>query len=407
MKHSLRTIMSALIGALALLVLAGCQPGTVTSEHQKEVKAANQRWHEIRSRLLLQMAQRQFDTGDLDQADKSLGDALAVDDQNPRLFLLAGRVAVERGELEKAYKLLTHAIDLDPSFPEPYYYRGLVLQRWQRYDQALADYQKAYQFKSQDPAYLLAVAETLATLNRTDEALKLLQEKLSYFDQNAGVRLAMAQLYMIKRQYPQAAEAFRQASLLKPDDQHIIENMAIVQYEAGQYNQCIQNLEDLTARPENSKRWDLQKLLGAAYEAVGRLPAARGIYIAITQADPGDAGAWLKLAAVSWAMHDASGTEVAAGRCIALDPRRPDAYVLAALAQEKQNNLPAALHNLDKAAELAPTDAGPVILRGLALQGAGRRTEAAQAYTEALRRDPKDVQAQKLLAALGPEAGRS
>ena len=56
--------------AVALLVLlgVGCKS---TSNHEKSVIAADQRWKTMRSTLILQMAQQQFDAGDLEQAERN------------------------------------------------------------------------------------------------------------------------------------------------------------------------------------------------------------------------------------------------------------------------------------------------------------------------------------------------
>ena len=405
MRDALRRV-SLLVPAFTLLILAGCQNGAVATQHQQSVDNANGRWREMRSKLMLQMAERQFETGDLDQAEKSLGDALAVDARSPQLYVLAGRVAIERGQLEKAYQLFTSAITLHDKLPEAYYYQGLVLQRWQRFEGALTAYQLAYQLRPQDAAYLLAVAETLVNLDRSDEALTLLTGQLTYFDQNAGVRLALAQIYMIQKQYAQAAEFYRQATLLRPDDTRLLEDLALAQLEAGKYDAAIDNLEQLLAKAEYATRTDLMRLLAAGYEASGRMAAAKGIYVKITQKNPADVEGWLKLASQCWSLNDPHGTELAAQRALALAPKKYEGYTMLALVEQQAGHIPQALAHLAKAVELAPDNAQPWLLQGLMLERNGQRAEAVKAYTQALKCAPDDARTKKLLARLTEASAR-
>ena len=51
----------------------------------------------------------------------------------------------------------------------------------------------------------------------------------------------------------------------------------------------------------------------------------------------------------------------------------------------------------DRASQLSGGSAEPLILRGMALQRAGKSAAAADAYTKALERNPNDARAQRLL----------
>jgi Flp pilus assembly protein TadD len=67
---------------------------------------------------------------------------------------------------------------------------------------------------------------------------------------------------------------------------------------------------------------------------------------------------------------------------------------------QKRGRIDDALRSFDRAAEAAPAVADPLILRGIALQQAGRTTAAAEAYAEALKRQPNDARAASLLASV-------
>lgn len=390
-----------LLAAMVVLVLSGC--ANHKSGHEKAVDSANTRWKSMRSNLMLQMAQQQFDTGDLDQAEKTLMDAIAIDTGNARLHVLAGRVALERGQLERAYKRLDLAISFDENLAEAHYFQGIVLQRWTRFADALASYEKAADLQQDNVGFLLAVAEMLVALDRQDEAIARLQEKVVVFDQNAGIRAALGQLYGMNGQHDKAVAMYRQAALLRPDDLQLVEELATAQMAAGNTAEGIRLLEQLCASGELSDRKDLRHQLAAAYISVDRLNDAKTLYIDLTRQDPQDAQTWIKLGELSWRQGDTSGTLLAANRVMATAPRAPEGYLLAGMVWQQRQRTDEALRLFDRAAQLAPESAEPVILRGLTLQRAGRQEAAIAAYQEALRRQPDDSRAQSLLASVSAQ----
>jgi len=382
-----------LVMGLLVLGLAGCQ-----SNHVKQVNTANKRWKSLRSDMMLQMAQRQFDAGNLDQAEVSLVEAISVDGDNPYLHVLGGRIGLERGKLERAYNRLQHAIEIDETIPQAHYYQGIVLQRWTQFDAALVQYRQAFDLEGDNPAYLLAMAEMLVELNRTDEAIELLFDKMVYFDQNAGIRMAIGQLYAMRDDYKQAANYFQLASLLAPEDLRILEELAIAQMADGQYDKAIQTFERLCTEPELADRRDLRRTLAMAYILTERRADARAVYIDLTRTDPKDVEAWIKLGEVSLTSQDTSGTLMAANRVRALAPHRYEGYLLAGLVWQKRQRADRALKMFEQAAQMSPDYAEPMILQGIILEQTGQVKAAAKAYTKALRRQPDDLRAKRLLA---------
>lgn len=397
--------MLRLVLAAVLLISAGC--ATTSTSHQDNVNAANQRWRQLRTRLLLQTAQRQFDTGDLEQAQKTVKEALAMDPTEPRLHVLAGRIMLERGQLEQAQAFFRTAIQLQPILPEAHYYCGLVYQRWQQFDSALIEYQNAWQLRPDHPPYLLAKCEMLVALDRSDEALAELTENLSRFDQNAALRLAVGHIYAMRNDYAHAVDFFHQASLLRPDDLSILEQLALAQLAAGQTRQAIENLERLAASPENTDRPEICRFLARAYEAAGQSDRARNVYLQLIRRNPDDAVSWLRLMELSWALSDTPGAAAAAQRVLQLDPERYQAHLVLGLIAQSQGQWQTALDRFQQAARLAPDLAEPLILSGLALEQLGRPDQAAQCYRQALERQPDDPRLRQLLVRLAPSLSQA
>jgi len=392
-------IVRRLATGLMAMALVGCG----ASNHVQHVNAANHRWQVMRSTLVLQMALQQFEAGDLDQAGKTLADAMQIDATNPRLFTLAGRVAFERGELERSYHRFRTAIELDPDYAEAHYFQGIVLQRWAQFDGALISYRRAYEIEPDNASYLLATSEMLVVLDRTDDAMQLLTEKMAYFDMNASMRVGIGHLYAMRGEYSEAVKYFRQAGLIRPDDQQIQEQLALALLKAGQAHEAVQRLEQLCQVPSLVHRRDLLRSLGESYLAVGRIDEAKRLFIKMTRSNPLDSDAWLKLGELALVQRDAAGATLAATHFKKLAPKRHEGYLLAGVVYSHKGNIQQALDNFDRAAELAPDDPEPLLLRGIALERDGRLTDAAQAYSEALRRDPSDRRAGQLFDRVSAE----
>ncbi|MEM7626848.1 MAG: tetratricopeptide repeat protein [Planctomycetota bacterium] len=389
---------STVLSLTAITLLASSLFGCAThSSHEGWVNDADSRWKSLRSTALLEMAKDRFEAGALDQAEKTVTEAAAIDSTNPQLHLLAGRIALERGQLERAYRLFQLSADLNANEPDTFYYQGVILQRWKQYDAALEAYQSAYDLDKDNPARLLAIGETLVELDRPQDAIELLEEKKYYFDQNAGLRALLGHLYRMQGEPRLAVEAFRQATTLDAENMRLHEELAFSQVEAGNFADAATTLRMLLALPEYENRSDLKRSLAQAEAETGRLQSAREIYIELTRDDPSHTADWLRLGEVSWKLDDTGGALIAANRAISLSPQREEGYLLAGMVWQKRGRVQDALEMFDRAAELAPQDATPLILRGLSLQKTDRLAAAAEAYEEALRRDPEDRRAERLL----------
>jgi protein O-GlcNAc transferase len=393
MKPRTRRILSGLVGTVVVLIASGC-----ADRHTESINSASARWMMLRSTQMLALAHQQFEAGDLELAEKSVAEALSVDQTNADLLVLASRICLEQGHLERSYHLLNKAIENDPQLAEAQYYKGLVMQRWRQFDAALICYQHAYGLEADNVAYLLAVSEMLVAMDRVDEAIELLESKLTYFEQNVGIREAIGRLHVIRRRFELAVDYFERAQLLQPDDVQLREELAMARMGAGQYAEAAQELKELCEQLQDDDRRYLRVALITAYQAIGRLDAAREVCFEMTRRNPEDTEAWRRLADLSWEQEDLTAALTAAGRMCKLAPERPDGYLMAGMVWQKRGNSKRALELFQAAAKADRTSAKPAMLQGIALEQDGQLAAAAEAYREALRREPNDARARKLLA---------
>jgi tetratricopeptide (TPR) repeat protein len=374
-----------LVVAGLTLVMAGC---------------ARDHWRAMRTDIKFNLAREQFEHGDLDHAETTLKEALAVDPDNAEIHCLAGRIALERGQLERAYHLFEMAIEHDPKLASAFYYRAIVAQRWQRYQDALAGYEHAYDLRRDNAAYLLAVGEMLVALGRNDQALELLSDKVRYFDQNAGLRVAVAQLHAMRGEWDQAVDLFQQAALLQPDNLQTAEDLALALAAAGRHDDAIDALQRLIDRRGGEPRADLLRALAESYRLTDRHRDARQVYVELVRRDPEDGESWLRLGELAWQAGDLSGALTASQRAMAVSPRQSRPYVLAGLVWKKRGQPVQAAELFARAASFDPEQAEPWLLRGLALEEAGQIDEARRAYEQARDRAPGDARVSRLLAGL-------
>ncbi|MEM7577642.1 MAG: tetratricopeptide repeat protein [Planctomycetota bacterium] len=412
-----RHVSTAALLAAALMGVGGITGCSGTSQHEKNKVAAESRWQDLRSHVMLETAENQFSAGQLKQADKTVQDAARVDPDNPKLFTLAGRIALEKGELEYAFKLFSRAIllqtpptdaELTPEQrakfavkdPAPYYYQGVVLQRWQKHEDALERYQAAHRIEPDNASRLLAVAETYVTLGRYDEAIAALEDRLDYFDSNAAIRVTLGHIHSLKGQPEQAVGYYKHAAVLSPDDPIVREELARMLLEAGDPEAAADVLAELLDQHDQQNRTDLMRRLASAQLDAGRIADARQTYIEITNLERDRTSDWIKLGELSWRLEDLGGALIAANKVMDLSPNRHEGYLMAGMVWQKRGRLADALRLYDHAARLVPGDTTPLLMRGLALQKADKPAAAIRAYEQALERDPQDSRAQRLLSSL-------
>lgn len=390
---------------LLALLLVGCN---TQKQHDQWVDEGNQRWYSLKSEIALQMAEDQFNSGQLKLAQKTIEDAMVNDMENPGLWLMGGRIALEESKLESAFNRMDMAIQYGEeleNYPrkqkaKPHYYQGIVNQRWQRYEKAKDSYTRAYERDPEDVSYLLARVEMMIELDELQHAVAELEQKATYFDQNATVRALLGHVHRRLGDHESAAMWFKQASMLASEDMKLREEVARSQFDTGRYKQAINGLDTLTEDEYGKTRADLYRLKAKAYMALEKLHDARSVYAQVTRMDPTSPDDWAKLGELSYRLDELGAALQAANRLINLSPDHYRGYLLAGMVWNQRDRLDRALSMFDRAAELAPDNTMPRIMRGMALQKSGKPGAAADAYRQALEINPNDQRARHLLSSV-------
>jgi len=86
---------------------------------------------------------RHSEAGRYDQALQAFDQALKLKPNDPAIITYKATVYYARGNHAQALQLCEQALKLNSNFGRAYYQRAMILEKQEKYDQALADLQKA------------------------------------------------------------------------------------------------------------------------------------------------------------------------------------------------------------------------------------------------------------------------
>jgi tetratricopeptide (TPR) repeat protein len=383
--------------ALGLGVVGG---GCSATKKPTQKEAATQEWNRARANVMYGLAKDQYATGNLDAARKTTDDAQRLDQENGPLRVLSAKLAIEEGNLDLADKELAKARKINPKNAEADYLSGVVNQRWQKPEVALEFYSAAADKETGELAYLLAKSEMLVFLGRQEEALRLLQSKVVYYESSAVIRDAVGQLLMQFKKYDEAAAVLRQATILATDDLMIQEHLGFALYFAGKYAEAVEPLRKVLKSESYAKRADVHMALGKSLLEIGKLREARAALETAGNLDESNAATWVSLGRVAMQLGDDKRAELSLRRAIATDPANSEARLLTGYLRLRQKKYNEALTSFQRASALDAKDTTSLCMVGYALQKLGREKEASQYYAKALKIKPGDEMARKLMASV-------
>jgi tetratricopeptide (TPR) repeat protein len=348
-----RPTRSALLSTLLLLTvsLAGCAGPTKAG---KEARAAAQdRMHRATSVIVFDQARQSFEAGQFDKAMKEVDEAIYRTPTDPRYWVLRGRISLERGRLEQALADFGRAIEVKSDFAEAHYFQGIVHERWSRLEDAVAAYRKASEIDPSRVSYVLAAAEVLVTMEHYDEAQAELEPKLAYFENNAPMHQLLGQVAMLRDDPKSAALHFNRALLIDPKLPMVFDNLARAQFEGAQWSECLETVRRMQRELPGGRTHELMRSEGRCLAMLGRAADARIVFSEMTRDQPEDAEAWIDLAAVSWELEDMPRMQSCGERLLRVAPQRYEGYVFLGLAEERQGNKEKAREWFSKASKVA------------------------------------------------------
>ena len=388
-----------------ILLLVGCSD----LMHNPRADEAQQRWGHMRARVKLQLAERNFESGAVEDALKQCNEVIRLDPEFVEGYLLAARIYLEKGENSKARATLDAALIRTPMSAETSYLQGLIAEGQGRSDEALNHYRDAYQAAPDELDYLLTYVESLIAADQCDEALAVITPRRRDFSQTPAVHTLRGQVLCLVGRLTEAAECYQLAVQLAPDNPLLREEAGITALAAGCYEEAIETLMPLARRQTGQlPKGQLPKpsvntlrALGAAIVRAGKTRAAAQTLEQAVREYAQDPALWLMLAEAHLRSGDLMCAAAAADQAGELEPDGVEpqlvlAYV-ALQTDQPQDAIDAARRVLDRHPD--DVEARALLARALECTPDGT-AKAAEQYRRILALVPNDAWTQHQLQAI-------
>ncbi len=181
-------------------VLAGCYQMRWEFDKVLEIALRSAELEPNDETIRLSIAAAHLGRGALEEAEKALEEALAIEPQCAQAYVQRGRIALRRGDEQQALSHYQAAIEMDPGSVGPAAYNeiGFVHLRARRLEEAREAYRKAIEIDAFDGDAHSGLADILIEEGKLDEAGRELVVALR-FDPNQPHALATLASLMIER----------------------------------------------------------------------------------------------------------------------------------------------------------------------------------------------------------------
>jgi len=169
---------------------------------------------------------------DYNQALQQYDAAIRSNAQMAEAYSGKARALMGQQKQRDALKVAEDALRLFPNDPELYYVRGLLNFQSGKHKLALDDYDKILSLNAEWNTYQLYLNRGFANdaFLKPDMALQDFTKAISADPNNAGGYVARGNLQYNNAKYVEAAEDFRKAEILNPDNSVIVYNIGMSYY---------------------------------------------------------------------------------------------------------------------------------------------------------------------------------
>lgn len=213
---------------------------------------------------------------------------------------------------------------------------------------------------------------------RWDEARATLERLVTADPDNPVFTGQLAEAARRGGDFDRALDLYRRALALNPDDREARYNYAVTLQEAGRHEEALVALT--TAISLDPGRPEAHNALGIAFTLRGDLASAASEFRRTVTLDPRNARAWNNLGNVLRDLGQFDEAARAYGRAISLDSSYADPLNGMGTLEVQRDKPMAALPYFDRALALAPALHEARMNRAIALDLAGRRTDAIREY---------------------------
>lgn len=311
---------------------------------------------------------------------------------------LQGLALYELKRYGEARQALQAGLAANSLHEKSYSYLGLVQRAEGDRRAAYASVDKSLAIWPLSPYSLWLKADWLRQDGSLDEAQKLAEHALRLMPWLDGVWETLGDVRMLKKQYGDAAEAYRVAQRQRQGDARIAGKLAEALAATGDTRGARQLL---AAQPEQATDANRSWVdVGLADAQLGRHGEAERAYRKALALDPANARAWYYLALTLVATGRVPEAEQALQESVRLKADLAGAWVKLAQIRAERNDLPGARQAFERATAAEPADANHWVIQGLVLKHAGDPRGALAALERAAQLGSSDANAWATLGEL-------
>lgn len=371
--------------ALFTLVLPACQlPATKTGPLRDRGD-----WSVVRSKVKLQLAEKQMNGGAYADAVRTLDEAIRMDPTNPAAYASMAEAHLELGNLASAQEVLNAAKGQKLSTAELSYMQGVVDEQKENTTSAHQNYAEARKRDTKNVDYVVAEAEALVEQDRAREALELLKSVRGKVDDEATINLLAARIATLIGDEEQAVRHYRAALSGKSGNPAVREELALLLVRMKRCDEALPLLNEAVEKSPTA--------YGAVFRALAKCLMdsgdPEGAVAALQKhlkANPADGAGQLLLAQAALAADElltASNALDAASRHAG---REGDVEMLRAVLDMKRGDFDRAESRLAVLGRAVESDPEVLCLIGEVRLSQDRTTEARVYFERALAVDPKN-----------------
>lgn len=223
----------------------------------------------IEARDRFEKASHLMDEKRWDEARIELEQVISIEPKNPSALFAMGRSFYNLADMEQALTYLDKAVEVDPGMAAAWTQKGVVLEEFQRFEEAMSAYERALAAPKATEDARREARERIETIKPVLEARKRTQETVTLIEQQdipAAIREAEALL------------------TVKGKDVRVYMILAGLYIKAGRLTDAATLLERaVTFSPRNLESFFT---MGQVYEALGDFSRSASAYKRVSELDP-------------------------------------------------------------------------------------------------------------------------
>jgi tetratricopeptide (TPR) repeat protein len=164
----------------------------------------------------------------MEEATSDLNEALKLDPNNVGALLLRSRVLADQDKFDEAKADIEKALRIQPDLTQAILMRSLIAAQAKRFGDAIADLKTLLQADPQNSELRLQLGAYYAADNRPRKAIEVFDQLVESDSDNWQARRARADALLSIGEHAKAIEDYTVALKKKPDDSHMLNNLAWV-----------------------------------------------------------------------------------------------------------------------------------------------------------------------------------